>query len=201
MLGDLARDCLIERNPKIRIVSGALIDINSKPLPMKDEKVENWEDLRWTNFAAFINCKPSIKKKYENRKYLINCDIFTNRGHRYRFGSLEDLQEQAKKIKELAFVLRWTNIEEKYETYTRICDELKNIPFAITMDMIGYREYLEEQIKAKTGSVPARGVFAFEEVSAMNDTKTEMVNEELLNRDRESHRESARRQRARAKNK
>ena len=168
MLGDKNRLILAENSLKIRIVAYACLNINSVPLKSGETPTTNC-DLRYTRMETYIVCKPFAFKKYRGRDFFIRSDMFTQY-ERYRFRDMEDLIEQSKEVKELEFLLQWSNLTEEHIAVAR---ELKQVQIPIAFDIVRYKKHLQDMIEAETGERPETGLFYEKEMEIVNDKRVE----------------------------
>lgn len=190
MLGDKIRDVLAENSLKFPFVPRACLNINSVPLKPGETPTTN-SDLRYSRMEAYIVYKPYPFRKYRGRDFLIRSDMFTQ-AERYRFKDIEDVIEQSKEIKELAFVLQWSNLTEEL---LAVAKELKQVQIPLPFDILKYRNHLQDIIEAETGERPEAGLLQEIHLEISNDKRVE---DDILNT-RAEYARSARKYRASCK--
>lgn len=164
MLGDAARRALLEKYARTPLQVRALININEEPLKPYDIPLTN-PDLRYTNFDYTLRyCMQPAQGKDKLQKYYIYSDLLD--GEKFKFDKWEEVEEEAKKNKSLAFLMKYSNFNK--ETFEIV---KKNIfyCFKIYFDYAKYCNKLLDQIESTTGVRPDYSMFIDPALVEIND--------------------------------
>lgn len=152
MLGDRVRDANINvtilNSVKKPIVARCHFDLNSVPVKEGDYPTEE-NDIVYSDLIYRVVYKPSYKENKQHVPYMLECDMFE--GKYFRFADMEDLKEKAKTDKRIAFLLRWTNLNEGLLIQAK---QLLQVRLPICFNTVKYERYLKDIVEKETGVRP-----------------------------------------------
>lgn len=111
MIGDKAKEMLADHTVKRTFNPRCLISKTEK-LPQRGDSPMNNPDLFYTTGSYSLAFRPSAGPNVRKQdKFIIRSDIF--QGSKRRMASYEVMKSMAKNDWSLAFLLKWTNINQK----------------------------------------------------------------------------------------
>lgn len=163
MLGDRVRDAnigvTILNSVKKPLVARCHFDLNSVPVKEGDFPTED-NDIVYSDLIYRVVYKPSFKDCKQNEPYMLECDMFE--GKYFRFADMEDLKEKAKTDKRIAFLLRWTNLNEGLLIQAK---QLLQVRLPICFNTVEYERYLKDIVEKETGVRPEHSMLKNSSVS------------------------------------
>ena len=148
----MRQNAVIASKAKRALYIHALINLNSRPI-LRDDLLDHNPDVRLSNLLFYVKYKPVIKYKRiagtsgtpyygdTTRPYLLTSDFLSNTSLRFR--NFSELKKIAEENKEVAFILKYTNLDKKLLEIARVN---MDVAINVTFNYVKYDKVIKEQV-------------------------------------------------------
>lgn len=150
MIGDLAKGLVLAENASYkRCQARAAFHLDSEPIDFSQESPITNRNIVFSRGDITLRYNPSVLSYNKTTPYLLKNDLFPK--GILRFNSYEDVIEQSKTNKRLAFIIKYGNIKKEHFD---LAYEHVGMDLYFGIDVLKYTNDVKDKIEARTGVRP-----------------------------------------------